>query len=90
MDREQNAGTSGETNDDLYQDRGADNIDDLTRRNEDSMDRAAQAGTTGAFGAGDGTDSEQRRQDAEAAFGGEAEPGGGQQGEAGGGTTSGS
>lgn len=69
MDRDQNAGTGDQTDDISYEQRGADNIDDLTRSDENSMDRTAQAGTTGAFGAGDATDSEQRRQDAEDAFG---------------------
>lgn len=70
MDRDQGAGTGGQSDDVSYEDRGADNIEDLTRSDENSMDRTAQAGTTGAFGAGDATDSEQRRQDAEDAFGG--------------------
>lgn len=76
MDRQQDAENSGETDNISYADRGADNPDDLTRYDENSMDRAAQSGTTGAFGTGDATDSEQRRQDAEAAFGGTAESGG--------------
>ncbi len=82
MDREEDAGTSGETNDNLYADRGPDDIADLTRSDENSMDRTAQAGTTGAFGAGNETDHEQRRQDVEAAFGGAAESSGEQQGDA--------
>ena len=69
MDRDQNTGTGDQSDDVSYDQRGADNIDDLTRSDENSMDRMAQAGTTGAFGAGSATDSEQRRQDAEDAFG---------------------
>ena len=69
MNRDQNSGSSDETDDLSYQERGADNIADLTRSDENSMDRAAQAGTTGAFGTGSSTESEQRREDAEAAFG---------------------
>ncbi len=49
MDREEDAGTSGETNDNLYTDRGPDDIADLTRSDENSMDRTAQAGTTGGL-----------------------------------------
>jgi hypothetical protein len=82
MDREEDAGTSGATDDNLYADRGPDNTADLTRSDENSMDRTAQAGTTGAFGAGNETDREQRRQDAEDAFGGAVESGGEQQGDA--------
>lgn len=77
MDRQQDAGA----NDDLsYQERGADNIEDLTRSDEAAMDRTAQAGTTGAFGAGDAASSQQRREDAEAAFGGSSEESGQQSG----------
>ncbi len=78
MDGGQDAGTSDETNDVSYADRGPDNIADLTRSDENSMDRTAQSGTTGAFGAGSETDSEQRREDAAAAFGGAVESGGAQ------------
>ncbi len=88
MDPEQDAGTGGEADDISYADRGTDNTADLTRADENTMDRVAQAGTTGAFGAGSETDSEQRREDAAAAFGGDVESGGGQQGGAGGGAMS--
>lgn len=84
MDRGQDAGTSGETNDISYADRGVDNTVDLTRSDENSMDRTAQAGTTGAFGMGSETGSDQRREDASAAFGGAVEAGGEQQGDVGG------
>jgi hypothetical protein len=76
MGRDHNAGPSGGSDDVSYNDRGADNIDDLTRSDENMMDRTAQSGTTGAFGEGDATDAAQRREDAEAAFGGEAEDNG--------------
>ncbi|MBV9787050.1 MAG: hypothetical protein JOZ51_02670 [Chloroflexi bacterium] len=69
MNRDQNTGNSD--NQDLsYNERGADNLEDLTRSDENLMDRAAQAGTTGAFGEGNSSDSEQLRRDAEDAFGG--------------------
>jgi hypothetical protein len=73
MDREHDAQASGQNDELRYADRGPDNIEDLTRSDENAMDRAAQAGTTGAFGMGAGTDSEQRREDAAAAFGGAVE-----------------
>jgi hypothetical protein len=46
------------------------------------MDRAAEAGFDGAFGANPDADAtrEQARQDAEAAFGGQADEGGGSTG----------
>ena len=70
MNRDQNTGNSDDNQDLSYNERGAENIEDLTRSDENLMDRAAQAGTTGAFGEGGSNDSEQRRQDAEDAFGG--------------------
>lgn len=70
MNRDQNTGGSSDNDDLSYAERGADNIEDLTRSDENMMDRAAQAGTTGAFGEAGSSDSEQRRQDAEDAFGG--------------------
>ncbi len=73
MDPEHDAQPSGHSDALSYADRGPDNIEDLTRSDENSMDRAAQAGTTGAFGMGPGTDNEQRREDAAAAFGGAVE-----------------
>lgn len=76
MDRDQTGGTSGGSDDVSYNDRGADNVEDLTRADENMMDRLAQSGKTGAFGEGDATDAAQRREDAEAAFGGEAEDNG--------------
>lgn len=70
MNRDQNTGSSSDNDELSYNERGADNSQDLTRSDENMMDRAAQAGTTGAFGEGGSSDSEQRRQDAEDAFGG--------------------
>ena len=67
MNRDQNTGGNS---DNLYNERGADNTEDQTRSDEIRMDREAQAGTTGAFGQGNSSDSEQLRQDAEDAFGG--------------------
>ncbi len=61
-----------------YQDRGADNIEDLTRSDEAAMDRVAQAGVSGAFGEGDESLRETMRHDAEEAFGGDQ--GGGESG----------
>ncbi|HEY0605607.1 MAG TPA: hypothetical protein VGD58_21975 [Herpetosiphonaceae bacterium] len=69
MNRDQNTGGSGDDEDLSYNERGADNTQDLTRSDENMMDRAAQAGSTGAFGQGGSSDSQQRRQDAEDAFG---------------------
>jgi hypothetical protein len=49
---------------------------DYTAQDEEKMDRAAQAGTSGAFGAGDSTSGvtdDNMRQDAEEAFGGAGE-----------------
>lgn len=52
--------------------------EDYTQADEERMDRAAQAGTGGAFGAGvgtSGTTADNMRQDAEDAFGADAESG---------------
>lgn len=52
---------------------------DYTEQDEANMDRAAQAGTGGAFGASagtSGTTDDNMRQDAEDAFGGEQEQSG--------------
>jgi len=65
-----------------YEDRGGDNQQDLTRYDENAMDRAAEAGFDGAFGANPDAEAtrEQARQDAEAAFGGRADEGSGSTG----------
>ena len=86
----QGTGGGGDAGSTSYEDRGADNIEDLTRHDENQMDRAAQAGMSGAFGAGTDSDAapESMRTDAEAAFGGTVEEGGGQTGSAGGGSGS--
>lgn len=76
MNRDQNTGDSSDNDDLSYAERGADNIEDLTRSDENMMDRAAQAGTTGAFGEAGSSDSEQRRQDAEDAFSGSGDSSG--------------
>lgn len=50
--------------------------EDYTQQDEEKMDRAAQSGTHGAFGAGDstgGTTEDNMRQDAEDAFGGQGD-----------------
>jgi hypothetical protein len=86
MDADQNAGTGG--GDLSYQQRGDDRTDDLTRRDEASMDRAAQAGFDGAFDAAANPDAtrESMRQDAADAFGGAvSDTGGGAGGATGGG-----
>jgi hypothetical protein len=72
MDRDQNAGTGGDQGGPSYQERGDDRTDDLTRRDEESMDRTAQAGFSGAFDAAANPDAtrESMRQDAADAFGG--------------------
>lgn len=79
MDRGQNNNsTSGNADDVSYQDRGSDNLADLTRSDENAMDRVAEAGVSGAFGAKDADGlREQMQQDAASAFGGE-EQGSGQ------------
>ena len=89
MAQGQDQGGGGDGGDVSYENRGADRPEDLTQYDENMMDRAAQAGTTGAFGAGgdQASTTESRREDVEAAFGGEAEPGGGQSGGGGGETT---
>jgi hypothetical protein len=87
MERDQNAGTGG--GDLSYQDRGDDRTDDLTRRDEASMDRTAQAGFSGAFDAAANPDAtrESMRQDAADAFGGAvSDTGGGASGSTGGAT----
>ncbi len=73
----QDAGGSGGADDVSYEDRGADNIEDLTNYDENEMDRTAQAGVSGAFGAAEDAEEtrETMREDAEAAFGGSAEGG---------------
>ncbi len=60
MERNQNAGDMDNR------------IDEYTRQDEEKMDRVAQAGVEGAFGAAPGADEtrERMRQDAEQAFGG--------------------
>jgi hypothetical protein len=64
----QDAGGSGDVS---YGDRGGDNIEELTKYDENEMDRTAQAGVSGAFGAAEGAEEtrETLREDAESAFG---------------------
>jgi hypothetical protein len=88
MDHDQNAGTGGGQSGPSYQERGDDRTDDLTRRDEASMDRTAQAGVSGAFDAADNSEAtlEGMRQDAADAFGGTIDDtGGGAGGATGGG-----
>ena len=88
MDRDQNAGTGGDQGSPSYQERGDDRTDDLTRRDEASMDRTAQAGFSGAFDAATNPDAtrESMRHDAADAFGGTvSDTGGGAGGATGGG-----
>ena len=61
--------TGDNADDTSYADRGADNIEDLTRSDEAAMDRAAQAGVSGAFdAAGSEQLREEMRDDARDAF----------------------
>jgi hypothetical protein len=53
MERERNTGPIDEAGDASYDLRGDDNLEDMTRYDENAMDRSAQAGNSGAFGAGD-------------------------------------
>ncbi len=61
---------SDDANDIAYPDRGSDSIENLTHADEAEMDRAAQAGVAGAFGAvEDDQARKEMRGDAEEAFG---------------------